>query len=225
MKAETLQPATMNCDALAPYYEFLEHLSFGKQLERMRFAFLSQATSAQTAIICGGGDGRYLAQLLRWNPCVEVDFVDASPRMVAITKERISILSRADQSRVSFHTGDLRALALRQKKYDLIVTHFFLDCFSDVGLAEIVAVLSARAAPGALWVVSDFSESPDTLGHFCSRAIIRALYAAFRVTTGLRVTRLPDYNSALANAGYLQRREQTAIRGLLHSSLWVREAV
>lgn len=224
MNVQSHSPATMNCDALAPYYEFLEHLSFGKRLERMRFAFLPQAVTAQTAIICGGGDGRYLAELLQINPFVQVDFVDASPRMVAIAKGRISSLSCAEQSRVTFHTGELTAVAPRQKSYDLIVTHFFLDCFSEAGLAKIIAALSHRAAPDALWVLSDFSETQKPFGRFCTRAVIRALYAAFRLTTGLRVTRLPDYKSALAHAGYLQRSEKNAIGGLLHSSLWVRHS-
>ena len=58
------QPARMNCDGIARYYQVLEHLSFGRYLERRRFAFLGEAWTSRRAIVCGGGNGRFLARLL-----------------------------------------------------------------------------------------------------------------------------------------------------------------
>jgi hypothetical protein len=62
-----IKAARMDCDGIAPHYEVLEHLSFGKLLEQRRFAFLGETGTLDRAVICGGGDGRFLARLLRTN--------------------------------------------------------------------------------------------------------------------------------------------------------------
>ncbi len=214
------QPARMNCDGIARYYEVLEHLSFGSYLERSRFAFLGEARTSRRAIVCGGGDGRFLARLLRVNSQVEVDFVDLSPKMVELAERRVAGMGRSFRGRVRFHVEDVWEFEPRTDGYDLIVTHFFLDCFSEPELAGIVACLGSWGVPGARWIVSDFREAEGLVCRLWTRAVIRGLYAAFRFTTGLRVTRLPNYAAALVREGYLQRCEEKALGGLLHCSLW-----
>jgi ubiquinone/menaquinone biosynthesis C-methylase UbiE len=210
----------MNCDRLAPYYETLERLAFGSCLEQMRFAFLGEVAGAERVILCGDGDGRFLAALLRANTRVQVDFVDLSGRMIEIAERRVVNMGPSLRERVRFFAGDVREFQPQAKGYDLIATHFFLDCFSQAEIAEVVARIGSWAAPGAQWIVSEFREAETLLGRVWTRAIIRGLYAAFRVSTGLRVTRLPNYAAALAQQGYSVRIEKTKLAGLLQSSLW-----
>jgi tRNA (cmo5U34)-methyltransferase len=98
----------MDCDGIAPYYEVLEHLSFGKRLEQRRFAFLGETRTLHRAIICGGGDGRILARLLRANARVEVDFIELSPKMVELAERRIARMGRAFRRRLTFRVGDIQ---------------------------------------------------------------------------------------------------------------------
>lgn len=210
----------MNCDGIARYYEVLEHLSFGRSLEKSRFAFLGEAKSSWRAILCGDGDGRFLARLLCANSRVEVDFVDLSPRMIELAERRIAAMGRSFRERVRFLARDVREFKPRLHGYDLIVTNFFLDCFTEQDLAKVVALLAACGTPQTRWIVSDFREADGPIGRVWTSAIIRSLYAAFRLTTGLRVSRLPDYQAAIARSGYLLLCEEKALGGLLHSSLW-----
>jgi ubiquinone/menaquinone biosynthesis C-methylase UbiE len=212
----------MNCDFIAPHYQTLEYASFGKSLERRRFAFLSAAGASRNAILCGGGDGRFLARLLRINSRVQVDFVDLSARMVELAEHRVAGMGRAFRSRVRFHTGDLRTLEPPRRAYDLVATHFFMDCFTDEEVEVVASRVASWTAPEAQWIVSEFQEAQGRFAGAWSKLVIRALYAAFRVSTDLQVTRLPRYENALAAAGFcLQQREQ-ALGGLLRSSLWLR---
>lgn len=210
----------MNCDGIASSYEILERLCFGKALEQRRFAFLGETKTAKRAIVCGGGDGRFLARLLRVNSRVEIDFVDLSARMVTLAEQRVAGMGRPSRKRVRFHTGDVRSLEPPSVRYDLIVTHFFLDCFCYPELEDVVDRLASWGSPQARWLVSEFSEAEGPIAGTWSRAVIRGLYAGFQLTTGLRVTRLPPYKAALRKAGYLLRFEEEALGGLLHSSLW-----
>jgi SAM-dependent methyltransferase len=212
----------MNCNAIAPFYQTLEYASFGKYLEKVRFAFLNETAEAQTALICGGGDGRFLARLLHSNPRVHADFVDASSRMVELAQRRVAAMGKNLRHRVRFHSGDFRLFQPPRTSYDLIVTNFFLDCFPEAQMASVASRIAGWAAPGALWMLSDFAEAPGFVGGLWTQAVIGALYAAFRITTGLPVMRLPAYLPAVAAADFRPLRRLDVLGGLLHASIWRR---
>jgi ubiquinone/menaquinone biosynthesis C-methylase UbiE len=214
------QNVLMNCDAIAPYYSVLEHLSFGSSLEKSRCAFLGEAATSLRAIVCGGGDGRFLAHLLQANSYLNVDFVDMSPKMVELAERRVLGMGQSFRKRVKFHTCDIRNFWARPGSYDLIATHFFLDCFSQTELPSVVSRIANWGRPNGLWMVSEFREAQGPVSRVWTHAVIRFLYAAFRFMTGLRVTRLPNYVAALEGAGYSLFSEKKILGGLLHSSLW-----
>jgi ubiquinone/menaquinone biosynthesis C-methylase UbiE len=215
----------MNCDFIAPHYQALEYVSFGRALERRRFAFLSATATSRKAILCGGGDGRFLARLLRANSAVRVDFVDSSQKMVELAERRITAMGRSFRARVRFHLADLGNFDPPQDEYDLIATHFFLDCFTDSEVAALTVRLASWSAPNAQWIVSEFQQQEGRFAGFWTGLVIRALYAAFRISANLQVTHLPRYENALANAGFRLQRTELALGGLLHSSLWRRPPV
>jgi hypothetical protein len=53
-----------------------------------------------------------------------------------------------------------------------------------------------------------------------ARALIRSLYLAFRILTGLRSTHLPDHATPLAQAGLTRIAQQHSLAGLLTTELW-----
>jgi ubiquinone/menaquinone biosynthesis C-methylase UbiE len=213
----------MNADRIAVYYESLERLCFGRALERRRLAFLCEAETSRYALICGGGDGRFLARLLHSNPRVEVDFVDSSPKMTSLAQRRIAGMRRSAARRVQFTVGDIRDFRPHYRGYDLIATNFFLDCFTDQDVTRVIEQLSSWTLPDALWMISEFQTCSGKLERLWQTTIVRTLYFAFRMTTGLGVSRIPNYAKPLQTAGFLRRREQSAMGGLLISSVWQRE--
>ena len=104
--------------------------------------------------------------------------------------------------------------------YDLLTAHFFLDCFNDEDVARVAGKLGSLATPGARLLLSDFRIPPHGVGRYVDAAIVRGLYGAFRITTGLRVTRLPDYEGGIERAGFRKQRETLKMGGLLTASLW-----
>ena len=210
----------MNCDGLARWYRLLEYAGFGRSLERRRTAFLARMTTARRVLVLGDGDGRFLSAFLRSNRFAEVDSVDNSAAMLALARGRVG---KADAARVRFHHADVRRWQPPPVSYDLIVTHFFLDCFPDAVLQPLVTRLAAFAAPGARWVVSEFRQPVDGLAAWHARAWLAGLYAFFRITTGLRVRRLPEHAASLEAVGFHLEREVVAHFGLLTSQLWRRE--
>ena len=198
----------MNCDPIARWYRWLEYAAFGRALERRRDAFLEHVADARSVLVLGDGDGRALAALLRANRTAVVDAIDLSARMLALAR------ARAGPERVNYCLGDALAMPFADAGYDLIVTHFFLDCFDEGELDTLAERIARAARPDARWVISEF-RNPGLL--------VAILYVFFRITTGLRTQRLADYHPALQTCGFRLAREQRAWRGLLASELWVRE--
>ena len=69
-------------------------------------------------------------------------------------------------------------------------------------------------------MVSDFAQPHAAWLRPLAAAYIRALYFAFRVLTGLRVTRLPDAQEALRRAGFARVERKEFIGGLIYTELW-----
>jgi SAM-dependent methyltransferase len=206
----------MDCDPLARWYRWLEYAGCGRALERRRFAFLPEMATARRALLLGDGDGRFLAALLRINPTVQVDAVDSSARMIALSRRRAA----GSVERVRFHCSDARTISLNANAYDLIVTHFFLDCFHQEEIPLLVSRISHAGTEAAMWAVSEFRQPANGPTAWAEKGLLKGLYAFFRWTTGLQVRELPDHRTPLRRRGFVLVRDEPAHAGLLVSELW-----
>jgi SAM-dependent methyltransferase len=205
-----------NFDRIARPYRWLEYLSFGPMLERCRFCRLPQLSDTKRALVLGDGDGRFLARLLSQNPELHADVVDLSPAMLRLLNARAAAVGAPD--RITLHCVD--ALEFKPAgNYDLVVTHFFLDCLTTDELRALAARLRTHLCPEACWVVSEFA-IPRGLLSFPARLIVRGLYAAFHLLTGLEALHLPDYPVALRVCGLTLVSRRRWLAGLLVSELW-----
>lgn len=205
-----------NFDPIARLYRWLEYLSFGPMLERCRFYRVPQLNDARRALVLGDGDGRFLSRLLVANPQIEAEAVDLSQAMLRLLKKRAELAGATD--RVNVHCTDAREFE-PEGSYDLVVTHFFLDCFTTEELHGLTSRIRQHLAPGARWVVSEFA-IPGGWASFPARFVVSGLYAAFDLLTGLRLTRLPDYASAFHSAGLERLDRRSWLGGLLVSEIW-----
>ncbi len=204
-------------DKLARAYRWMEYLSFGPALSRCRTEFLPDLAHCRNALVIGDGDGRFSARLLETNREIRVDAIDASPAMLA------ALVRRAGRNAVRVRTevADARAWqAANSEPYDLVVTHFFLDCLTTDEVRALGAKIGAAATPNAKWLVSEFAVPRSLFGRIVARPLVSALYSAFGLLTGLRVRALPDYASALAETGFQLASRRARLWGLLVSDLW-----
>jgi hypothetical protein len=203
-------------DRLARLYWWMEVFTFGPVLARCRTTFLPEVAAACRAVALGDGDGRFTAELLRVNSQVRIDAVDASPAMLGALLRRAG----ANRHRVSLHCADARGWQPENEQYDLVATHFFLDCLTTEECCGLAARLRGAVAPSAVWIISEFAVPEGWFGRLVAQPLIWLLYRAFGVLTGLGVRRLPDYRAAVRDAGFALTRRRTRLRGLLVSEMW-----
>ncbi len=219
-----MKPDTPNFDSVACAYRWMEYCSFGRMLERCRFHFLKQCSHARHALILGDGDGRFAARLLAANPAVEIDAVDASPAMLAVLRERARRCSIGTDTRLHTIQADLRQFTPVGKDYDLVVSHFFLDCLTDGEVMDLIARLSPRMTPDAIWLVSEFSVPEKGLPRLRARLVIRSLYFAFSVLTGLHIRKIPNYAKAFDHNKFSLFEKSKYQVGMLVAEVWGRKA-
>jgi SAM-dependent methyltransferase len=198
----------MNCDSIARLYRWMEYATFRNALQRRRTAFLSDVADVRRVLVLGDGDGRFLEKLVQRNPLACIDYVDLSGRMLELAR------ARAGTRRVTYHQADALEIPLPECGYDLIVTHFFLDCFDEAGASRLVERAALAACPNARWLISEFRRT------WWSPPLLAGLYLFFRITTGLKTRRLIDHHPLLMLHGFRVVRTESAWFGLLASELW-----
>ena len=227
---------------LAKLYRWMEFFSFGPFLARTRSTFLDRLRDRRKALVLGDGDGRFTARLLGANAKVRVDAVDGSRAMLAALMSRTG----PDAYRVRTRLEDIRGWSASdpdpgsdldsnlgsdlgtdpgsgagsKQAYDLIATHFFLDCLTEDEIGALAGRARRAAAPGALWVVSEFRVPSGWFGLLIARPIVAALYLSFGILTGLTVRALPDYAPALQENGFRLLERRLRLNGLLVAELW-----
>jgi SAM-dependent methyltransferase len=207
-----------NFNYIAKPYRWLEYLTLGRALENCRTHYLAQLLDRRHALVIGDGDGRFLAELLKRNPHLQADAIDTSATMLQLLRKRCE--AATSDAAIRLHTHHASALTVPLSgPYDLVVTHFFLDCLTQPDLDTLITHINPSLTPGALWLVSDF-RIPNGLMRLPARLLVRSLYLAFRLLTGLRTTHLPDYATPLTQAGLTRIAHQHRLAGLLTTELW-----
>src|SRR5579863_4513043 len=205
-------------DGLARIYRWMELAAFGPLLQRCRRAWIDKLASCQNALVLGDGDGRFARRLLDANPRVNIDAVDASLAMLQALERRAGPHS----DRVRLHRADARGWSPTNSGYDLVVSHFFLDCLETDEVESLARRVRGSVADDAIWVVSEFAVPAAGPGQLMARPIVAVLYRVFGLLTGLAVRRLPDYSTALRRAGFRMEARRRWLGGMLVSDFWRR---
>jgi|GEM_PF-250376 len=214
------EPIQPNFNRIASPYRYLEYLTLGRILERCRDHFLPKLFDCQQALILGDGDGRFLAKLYTANPTLHATAVDISAAMLNLLRRRCE--AAAFNAKILLLTCNSSALEhTPSSQTDLVVAHFFFDCLTQSDLDALIDRVAKHVRPNALWLISDF-RIPGGPIRLPARLIIRALYLAFRILTGLRTTRLPDHATPLSRAGLIRIDHHHSMAGMLATELWQR---
>lgn len=203
-------------DRLAKLYCWMEYATFGPLLSRCRAAFLGEVHSACRALVLGDGDGRFTAELLRVNPEVQIEAVDASAAMLEALRRRAG----ANADRVRENCIDARNWRPTETPYDLVATHFFLDCLTTEEVHALAAKVRGAVSPVSVWIVSEFAIPGNWFGQWVARPLVWLLYRAFGLLTGLEIRSLPNHHAALRDSGFTLGKRHALLRGLLVSEMW-----
>lgn len=212
----------MSFDAVAPWYRTLETIAFVNALQQARVACLDEIGSPRRALIVGEGNGRFLAALLQRQPLIRIDCVDSSQRMLDLARRHVLQTVPDQIGRVAFLQHDV-ATWTPNDRYDLIVTHFVLDCFSTQPVGRLIAKLAQTTAPDATWLLADFVIPEAGFARAHARAWLAVMYSFFRTVAGIEARKLVDPSPFLRAEGFVLERQFLFRLRMLKSEWWRRQ--
>jgi ubiquinone/menaquinone biosynthesis C-methylase UbiE len=209
----------MSFDVLAPHYGWMEAVLAGNKLQRCRVFHLQRAGPARQILILGEGNGRFLVECRRAFPVAAITCVDASERMLSLAQQRLR-RSGLDSGTIEFIHADALQWKPPDQNYDLVVTHFFLDCFRADQLERLISSLAKAATAKAKWLVADFQIPATGLARIRAQLIHRVMYTFFRIVTRLPARSLTSPDPYLESNGFRLRTRDVSDFELLRSDLW-----
>ena len=211
----------MSFEVLAPIYRLMERVLAGGKLHRCRCAFLDRIPTPKRILILGEGPGRFVVECARRFPLASITCVEESAGMIAKARENLT-RHELPADKVAFVQADILQWEPPQEEFDLIVTHFFLDCFRPEQLETLVPVIAHAATRDAPWLLADFQEAAMGWKRWRSRCILAIMYTFFRVVTRLPASSLTPPDLYLMRAGFVLHERLEIEWGLLKSDWWQR---
>lgn len=197
-------------DFLAPVYDALARLVFGRAMVESQTCFLDRIPAGAEVLILGGGTGWLLERISEQNKSCKILYVDISGEMIARsrqrkTKDEVYLIQGTDQD------------IPKEKKFDVIITNFYFDLFSTEKLIPIIERTQTHATPSSVWFVTEFDAT--TWWH---RVMLSFMYLFFRVVCAIDASQLPDWRQALRAKGWKEGENQLRFKGFINSAIWVR---
>jgi tRNA (cmo5U34)-methyltransferase len=197
-------------DFLAPVYDTMARMVFGKAMVDSQTCFLDQIPAGAEVLILGGGTGWLLEKISQQNRSCKILYVDISAEMIKKSRQRKT------QDEIDFIQGTEMDIP-NGKKFDVIITNFYFDLFSDKRLNQILKHLQGHTRPGSLWIVTEFM---DTV--WWHRALLKLMYVFFRTVCHIEGSRLPAWKPAFQAKNWRELAAQLRFNGFINTSFWVR---
>lgn len=187
---------------LAPFYQRLSRLVFGKDLIHANQAFL-EGNESKRVLIIGGGDG---IAYRNFDKNLQGEFWDLSPKMIQAARKNLG------KSGLKIQLGNWPG----NGKFDQVFLPFVLDTMRDDEIFELLIQIKASLLPNGKVVVSDFFE-PLT---FSQKILQKGMIRFFRIITSHSRTDLPDLMKIFEAEGFLLIKEKSWRKGWVRAQIW-----
>lgn len=202
-----------NYDTLAPVYDRLSRLVFGKAQVNAQLYLLQVIPPNARILIIGGGTGWILDSIAeRHQQDLSITYVDASAKMIALAKRRDVKGNEITFLNATIETAPLPGL------YDIVLTPFIFDNIPEAELPPIFTHIEAALTPTAIWLHCDF-RPPTKIGH---RMLVGAMYAFFRLLCGISASHLPDVDTLFRKRNWHLQEQKTFFNGLIEAGIYTR---
>ena len=213
--------SAISFDRVAPHYDTLARLVFGKSIRRAQLYFLDQIPPNARVLVVGGGTGWLLVELLRRREVAQVTYLEASQQMLTMARQKVRANSLS-AGRVRFVHGTEQALA-PEERFSVVITNFVLDMYAGEVLDHLMQTLAAQLEPDGRWLFTDFRISDQKRHRGWQRLMARAMYGFFHLTAGIAHQSLPPYHQHFLKHEFQMTHERSFYGDFMVSRLYERQ--
>jgi ubiquinone/menaquinone biosynthesis C-methylase UbiE len=201
-------------DKIAWAYDFLAFIVFGCSQKRAQVHFMNSIPKGANILMMGGGSGWLLKKIIELNRAEHITYVDTSSKMLALARERV----KGNSVKVEFILGDETSIS-SHRCYDVIITGFFLDLFTQSRVSQILGLIYNTLRVGGIWLQTDFAlekiqDNPAKI------FLIRLMYLFFYLICGIEARKLPDLNSEFAALDMMEENKKYFYDNMIKTSLY-----
>lgn len=168
---------------------------YGNSLLQIQLKLLETLPQQGNLLIIGGGNGEILPYILKHNPNLKIDYLEASDKMIALAKQNVV----QDQQIQFIHAYKIPEST---KTYDAVYAAFFLDLFTYSEINEWLTTFEKKSTQEYTLHIADFQLNKDVENSILRNVQIKASILFFKIATQHRTRFLPDTFSAIKKRNY-----------------------
>lgn len=195
---------------LSGIYDSIATIVFGQAILISQKAHLESIPSGSNILIVGGGTGKILTEILSNNPEAKIVYLEISQGMIEKAKRRIK--SMKCSGNVQFILGGMDDLP-KLTKYDVVITAYFLDMFSNDSVYDIMKKLNNSLINNGSWLFIDFRKTD--LGW--QKLLMKIMYYFFRISCSIEAKHLPETKSRFVQLGFVNSKSELFYHGMIEA--------
>ena len=199
-----------NFDSVARFYDRLSGLIFGKAMRRAQTVYLPDIVPGANVLILGGGTGWLLSELFAVNPTCKVWYIDASAKMIELSKE----MTRNSAHEIVFIHGTEDSIPLGIS-FDAVITNFYLDLFPQDSCIRVIRKIRPAIRANGIWLVSDFVNTTWWHG-----VMLGVMYRFFKLTCDIEGHSLPEWKNLLEKNAFIEGKSHEFFGGFIKSAVF-----
>ena len=172
----------MNYNYIAPFYDGLSRICFLNRQQIAHRLILNYLENNQKILWLGGGSGWFLKEIDHLKLNLEIDYVEMSS--VMMNKAKSLDLKHIN---VNFYQENLFDFIPEKAQYDVIITAFIFDHFSEENCAKIFKKYSKVLKQTGLWFYVDFTQDQNKIQRFISYSMV----LFFRIIANIKTNDFP----------------------------------
>ncbi len=177
---------SINYNNIAFFYDVLCKLIFGRKIKNAQINSLQYIPSDSKILIVGGGTGWILEEIAKIHSSgLRIIYIDSSSKMIQLSKKRNVAFNT-----IEFIHASIEDVNLSQQKYDVVLTPFLFDNFSQSTALFVFKKLDATLKCGGYWFYTDFYISEKN--NYQQKAVLKLMYVFFRSMCKIEAEKLPD---------------------------------
>ena len=202
-------------NGIAPMYDRMARLIFGQELERAKRHYLNYIKDGHKILYLGGGTGSILPDLVEKHHNLQIDFVEASDKMIELAKAKVT------------HTGTCTINWIHgtedniphKEYYDIIITNFLLDLFKHEDLEAMMPKIGDSLKKEGFWIFTDFHARTKGIKN---RILVRLMYFFFRMIGAIKGNRLLRYGLYFEKIGFRRMAQERFYKDLVETRVYGR---
>ncbi len=191
-------PANYNNSAW--FYDRLSRLVYGRAMINAQRFLLTFIPSGSKVLIVGGGTGLILEEIAELHAeRLKITYVEVASKMIAVAEKR-----KTGANAVAFINDAIENVRL-ETDFDVVITSFLFDNFTQHNFELIFAHIHAALKPGALWLICDF----QLTGKWWQRVLLKTMFLFFRLICNVEASGLPATQKQFESHGYTNTARKT----------------